>query len=318
MNILPYFYHLVNNKTNQFYFGYRCKNKVQAKMDLGYHYFTSNKFINKNNFSEWRIEEIIEFECKYTAYDYEQKLISLHKGNPLMINKHHIVNGNSRFINLKGAIHKKRKERLDLIDVNHLFNLFTVHKVGFTKLKRDYGIIRQDAIYLFNLYGLPYKQFTENNRKFSISESPIRKANPKDFDDVKNLIIVDGLSLCKIYELGYLPTIVKHTIKIFSLEDTVAANRKKWSRTAASIKLNNLGGSRKDRAREIIISSIDDIKKMISLGLNFKDIVLRLDADVGIYKEDIIVNLSEKYKTKLYQNWRSSCRKGKSLNTSVQ
>ena len=317
MNILPYFYHLVNNKTNQFYFGYRCKNKVQAKMDLGYHYFTSNRFINKNNFSEWRIEEIIQFECKYAAYDYEQKLISLYEGNSLMINKHHIVNGNSRFINPRGTIHKKRKERLDLIDVNHLFNLFTIHKVGFAELKRDYGIIRQDAIYLFNLHGLPYKEFTENNRNLAISKSTIRKANPKDFDDIKNLIIVDGLSLRKIYELGYLPTIVKHTIKIFSLENTVTANRKKWSGTSAGNKLNNLGGSRKDRAKEIIITRIDDIKKMISSGSNFKQIVLTLDADVGIYKEDIIVNLSEKYKTKLYQNWRSSCRKGKFLNTSV-
>jgi len=38
---LPYVYKGTNLETNEFYIGSRCVNKVPAKEDLGFEYFTS-------------------------------------------------------------------------------------------------------------------------------------------------------------------------------------------------------------------------------------------------------------------------------------
>ena len=43
----PYVYKITHKETNQFYIGFRCANKVQANLDLGFKYFTSSKAVKE-------------------------------------------------------------------------------------------------------------------------------------------------------------------------------------------------------------------------------------------------------------------------------
>lgn len=89
-------YKLTHRITGQFYFGYRCKNKVPASQDLGIRYFTSGK-ITKEHFREFDYEIVAEFADADEAYDVEQRLIYQHKNNPLILNKQYRIDGGKRW-----------------------------------------------------------------------------------------------------------------------------------------------------------------------------------------------------------------------------
>ena len=71
---LPYVYKGTNPETQEFYIGSRWANKVSAKEDLGFEYYTSSKVV-KPVFDQFHWEIIAEFETTEEAYDYEQQLI---------------------------------------------------------------------------------------------------------------------------------------------------------------------------------------------------------------------------------------------------
>lgn len=78
---------MVHRLTGEFYFGFRCANKVRSEYDLGIKYFTSSKHI-KNNFLEYDAIIVAEFFTKDDAYVFEQQLIKEHFNHPLILNKH--------------------------------------------------------------------------------------------------------------------------------------------------------------------------------------------------------------------------------------
>lgn len=71
---LPYVYRCTERETGRFYIGYRYKNFVSAKDDLGKHYFTSNDYV-KQNFEKFDYEVIAEFEDRKSAFAFETRLI---------------------------------------------------------------------------------------------------------------------------------------------------------------------------------------------------------------------------------------------------
>lgn len=82
--VKPYVYRAINPITKEFYIGYRKANKVPAIEDIGVCYFTSSKYVNKENM----IYEIIsEFNDDREAYIFEQNMIREHWENPLLLNK---------------------------------------------------------------------------------------------------------------------------------------------------------------------------------------------------------------------------------------
>jgi hypothetical protein len=86
--VLPYVYRCIERNTGRFYIGYRFKNKVCAKEDLGFHYFTSNEYV-KNNFSNFDCEIIQEFLDRKSAFAFETKLINETKSEQqINANKH--------------------------------------------------------------------------------------------------------------------------------------------------------------------------------------------------------------------------------------
>lgn len=82
-----YVYRLDNKYTSEFYFGFRCANKIEPNLDLGKKYFTSSNYV-KNRFSDFDITYILEFDSKEEAYYKEQTLIQENWSNPLLINKY--------------------------------------------------------------------------------------------------------------------------------------------------------------------------------------------------------------------------------------
>lgn len=71
---LPYVYRCTERETGRFYIGYRFKNYVPAKEDLGTHYFTSNNYV-KENFDKFDYEIVAEFPDRKSAFAYETQLI---------------------------------------------------------------------------------------------------------------------------------------------------------------------------------------------------------------------------------------------------
>ena len=71
---LPYVYRCTERETGRFYIGYRFKNYVPAKEDLGTHYFTSNDYV-KENFDKFDYEIVAEFPDRKSAFAYETQLI---------------------------------------------------------------------------------------------------------------------------------------------------------------------------------------------------------------------------------------------------
>ncbi len=85
---LPYVYKCTERSTGKFYIGYRFKNLVPAKDDLGTHYFTSNDYV-KENFNNFDYEIISEFPDRKSAFAYETQLIKETKSeNQINANKY--------------------------------------------------------------------------------------------------------------------------------------------------------------------------------------------------------------------------------------
>lgn len=108
--------------TGQFYFGFRCANKVRSEFDLGFKYFTSSNTI-KNNFSEYDLLILAEFFNKDDAYVFEQSLIKEHFNDPLILNRHWQLTGKYSMLGFKrpdlGALNKQIKSKPK---ENRLFN----------------------------------------------------------------------------------------------------------------------------------------------------------------------------------------------------
>jgi hypothetical protein len=97
----PYVYKLVNKLTDEYYIGYRKNNKHSAEDDLGVYYFSSSKYINKNNFDQYQIFIIEKFDDYLEAYTFEQELIFSNWKDPLLLNESCFY-GKKRFLNLPG------------------------------------------------------------------------------------------------------------------------------------------------------------------------------------------------------------------------
>ena len=88
MNIyLPYVYKVTHKTTNQFYIGMRSANKDIAELDLGIHYFTSNKTV-KSSFEDFTVQILAYFQDWESAFIFENETIKFYWGNPLLMNKH--------------------------------------------------------------------------------------------------------------------------------------------------------------------------------------------------------------------------------------
>lgn len=85
--MLPYVYKLTDRETGQFYFGFRCANKLSPEQDLGSVYKTSSKYVKKN-FEKFDAQIIAVFTNRNSAYKLEQFLIKENFENPLILNKH--------------------------------------------------------------------------------------------------------------------------------------------------------------------------------------------------------------------------------------
>lgn len=309
MNILPYFYHIVNTKTNQFYFGYRCKNKHSAFEDLGCYYFTSNPVIQKN-FTDWEIHEVLEFNTKEEAYDYEQNAIRNNVGNELMVNKHYVRFGKSRFANPKGKLHSSRAERLEKIDIITIYEYFKDYRCSFKDLVKRFSVSHADIIYLFKKHNFSYQEYTERNRRDSISKTSLlfNKITKDEVEYICKMIKEEGLSLRKIYNEGYSTDCVKRIIDKYDLSKYVDSNRKKWCGTSAQLRIKNKGGTRDELASRFIIDNKREIENLISLGYVTKEIMLKLNPPCKVSKKDLDNHLSDDFKKKLLKNWRTSCR----------
>lgn len=97
----PYVYKLVNKITKEYYIGYRKNNKHSAENDLGIHYFSSSKYINKTNFDQYQIFILEKFDDAIDAYAFEQKLIFDNWGDSLLLNES-CFHGKKKFLNLPG------------------------------------------------------------------------------------------------------------------------------------------------------------------------------------------------------------------------
>ena len=84
--ILAYVYKCTHKITRKFYIGYRSANKVPAKYDFGFYYFSSCPEVNLH-FEEFEYEILGEFKYPKTAFEVEQALIKENSANPLLINE---------------------------------------------------------------------------------------------------------------------------------------------------------------------------------------------------------------------------------------
>lgn len=76
---LPYVYRVTNSVTDEFYIGYRSKNKLSANEDLWHQYFTSSNAIKQQikHFGQnaFNVKVLFEFGDSDICYWYEQVLI---------------------------------------------------------------------------------------------------------------------------------------------------------------------------------------------------------------------------------------------------
>lgn len=103
--------------TGQFYFGFRCRNQalnIPPQSDLWISYFSSSKhvknLISKHGKENFSFEILFEHQDKEVCFQYEQKLISEHFSNKLILNKAHHKNNTRMFIGQKGM--KRSKESI--------------------------------------------------------------------------------------------------------------------------------------------------------------------------------------------------------------
>lgn len=104
--VMPYVYLLVHRETGQFYYGsrYTKELKLPSHIDLP-KYKSSSKFVKELGFENFDYFIIAEFFDGQDAWDYEQRQIKLHWGNPLLLNK--------QFVDVDDEKHRfvKPKER---------------------------------------------------------------------------------------------------------------------------------------------------------------------------------------------------------------
>lgn len=113
MQTLPYVYKLTHKETNEFYFGYRCANKVPASDDLGIYYFTSSKTVSKR-FEEFRYEVLKEFNNKNDAYWYEQSLIESQWKQDGLLNKKYQADSGRGMFRQSGPLTEEHKRKISL------------------------------------------------------------------------------------------------------------------------------------------------------------------------------------------------------------
>lgn len=109
---LAYVYLLTHKVTCEFYIGYRfanIKQEIHPEDDLGKTYFTSSEYINQDNFYDYDSEIIFKTPDPDIAYDYENKLILENWKNPLLLNRHAVRQGTSRFKITEDGVDKLRK-----------------------------------------------------------------------------------------------------------------------------------------------------------------------------------------------------------------
>ena len=104
--VFPYVYKLTHKVTGQFYFGYRCANKVPSSDDLGIYYFSSSNQVKLLGFENFDYEILAEFLDKQSAIDFENYMISEEWYNSLILNKGY---GGAKFRNVRHTSTTKAK-----------------------------------------------------------------------------------------------------------------------------------------------------------------------------------------------------------------
>lgn len=85
---LPYVYKVTHKTTSEVYIGMRSANQLPAEEDLGIHYFTSNKTVQKH-FAEFDIFIYAYFLSWEDAFIFENNLIKSNWGDCKLLNKHY-------------------------------------------------------------------------------------------------------------------------------------------------------------------------------------------------------------------------------------
>lgn len=130
-----YVYKLIHKTTNQFYFGYRCSNKLPPEQDI-FIYQSSSKKIREMGFHNFTVEIISTFEDKNAAYDYEQKLIYENFKDPNILNKI-VFHNKKRFVNhghTEETKHKMSKTRKGIKKSASMIEKMRKSKIGKSKL----------------------------------------------------------------------------------------------------------------------------------------------------------------------------------------
>jgi len=123
----PYVYKLVHKRTGQYYFGFRCSNRVPASDDLGIKYFTSSRTIKEIGFENFDRLVLAEFFDKQAAFEFETELIAEHISDVQCLNK--ALNGKLCPIrkhttlehrqNLSKALAGKKRKRSEQQTISH-------------------------------------------------------------------------------------------------------------------------------------------------------------------------------------------------------
>ena len=100
--VLPYVYKLTHKETGQFYIGsrYSKHQKLPSHLDI-LQYQSSSELVKARGFSNFGVEIIAEFfgENRYRdAWRFEQALINENFSDPLILNKHRIVDARVEFM----------------------------------------------------------------------------------------------------------------------------------------------------------------------------------------------------------------------------
>jgi hypothetical protein len=202
---LAYVYRLTHKINGHFYIGYRCRNiklKLLPEDDLGVVYFTSSKYINKTNFSEYHAEILFKSTSSNEAYDFENKLIQESWNNPLLLNRSFQQNGNLRFkitedgSNKLSKLNKNKKwynngvkeiyshYKPDNFEEGRLKNPFPKNK-GWTKNYNWYNngnkeiLLEKDKVPPFGFIKGKLPATEDTNKKISITMKQIAPAKGK-------------------------------------------------------------------------------------------------------------------------------------------
>lgn len=125
--IYPYTYIIIDNKTNNMYYGVRwgnIKRKTSPIKDIGVVYFTSSKYVEndfRENTSNYTIKIHFTFDTKEEAIEYESKILSKILGKNNWINKtdnHAILNTDEEIKKISARMNNYRKEN-PLTGENH-------------------------------------------------------------------------------------------------------------------------------------------------------------------------------------------------------